>query len=172
MTFLQKFINTSDYSLGLLRKGKTCQQSRCKHSWASASRPMPSASTYRHPASQWARLGPFIPVQDWFRNIHYFLFWYRANQMLDSSSSASIRTVERRNYICKHVPCTSALLAAERVHPACKSLFLGPKWQSPIGSMPFHGAENSRISGPNPLPLANVMDIHASKTSCTSQVHK
>jgi hypothetical protein len=46
--------------------------------------------------------------------------------------------------------------------------FLGPKWNSPIGSMPFHRAQKkSRFPGPssrchftglNPLPLALVMD--------------
>ena len=29
------------------------------------------------------------------------------------------------------------------------------------------GPKNSRIPGPNPLPLALVMDMHASKTLCT-----
>jgi hypothetical protein len=29
------------------------------------------------------------------------------------------------------------------------------------------GPKNSRIPGPNPLPLALIMDIHASKTLCT-----
>ncbi len=39
------------------------------------------------------------------------------------------------------------------------SNFLGPKWHSPIGSMPF--------PGPNHLSLALVMDMQASKTLCT-----
>ncbi len=47
------------------------------------------------------------------------------------------------------------------------SSFLGPKWRWPIGSMPFHRAPKTRIPGPNPLPLALVMDMHASKTLCT-----
>jgi hypothetical protein len=38
------------------------------------------------------------------------------------------------------------------------------------------GPKNSRIPGSNPLPLAQVMDMHASKTLCTglykSKVHK
>ncbi len=38
------------------------------------------------------------------------------------------------------------------------------------------GPKNSQFPGPNPLPLALVMDMHASKTLCTgvykSQVHK
>ncbi len=38
------------------------------------------------------------------------------------------------------------------------------------------GQKNSRIPGPNPLPLALVMDMHASKTLCTglfkSLVHR
>ncbi len=29
------------------------------------------------------------------------------------------------------------------------------------------GPKNSRIPGPNPLPLALVIDMHASKTLCT-----
>ncbi len=37
------------------------------------------------------------------------------------------------------------------------------------------GPKNSRIPGPNPLPLPLVIDMHASKTLCTglykSQVH-
>jgi len=46
--------------------------------------------------------------------------------------------------------------------------FLGPKWHSPTGSMPFHRVQkNSRIPGPNPLHLALVTDMHASKTLCT-----
>jgi hypothetical protein len=63
--------------------------------------------------------------------------------------------------------------------------FLGPKWHSTIGSMPFHraqktlefqGPKNSRIPGPDPLPLALVMDMHASTILCIglykSWVHK
>jgi hypothetical protein len=34
--------------------------------------------------------------------------------------------------------------------------FFGPKWHSPIGSMPFPGH--------NPLPLALVMNLNATKT--------
>jgi hypothetical protein len=38
------------------------------------------------------------------------------------------------------------------------------------------GPKNSRIPGPNPLRLALLMDMHASKTLCTglykSQVHR
>jgi hypothetical protein len=41
--------------------------------------------------------------------------------------------------------------------------FLGPKWQSPNGSMPFHRAQKSQFPGLNPLPLALVMDLPASK---------
>ncbi len=43
--------------------------------------------------------------------------------------------------------------------------FLGPKWHPPIGSMPFHGTQKTlNFQGPAPLPLAHVMDMHASKT--------
>ncbi len=46
--------------------------------------------------------------------------------------------------------------------------FFCPKLHSPIGSMPLHRAQKiSRFPGPNPLPLALVMDMHASKTLCT-----
>jgi hypothetical protein len=31
----------------------------------------------------------------------------------------------------------------------------------------FTGPKNSRFPGPSPLPLALVMDMHASKTLCT-----
>jgi hypothetical protein len=45
--------------------------------------------------------------------------------------------------------------------------FFGPKWHSPINSVPFHRAR--------PLPLALVMDMHASKPVCIglykSEVH-
>jgi hypothetical protein len=38
------------------------------------------------------------------------------------------------------------------------------------------GPKNSGVPGPNPLPLPQVMDMHASKTLCTglhkSQVHR
>ncbi len=47
------------------------------------------------------------------------------------------------------------------------SSFLGPKWHLPISSMPFYRAKESRFPGPNPLPLALIMDMHASKTLCT-----
>ncbi len=41
----------------------------------------------------------------------------------------------------------------------------GPKWHSPNGSMPFHRAQKVWISrAPTLLPLALVMDLHASKT--------
>jgi hypothetical protein len=44
------------------------------------------------------------------------------------------------------------------------SSFLGPKWHSPIGLLPFYRAQkNSQFPGPNPLPLALVMDMPASK---------
>jgi hypothetical protein len=39
------------------------------------------------------------------------------------------------------------------------SSFLGPRWHSPIGSMPFHSAQ--KTPGPNPLPLALVIRISA-----------
>jgi hypothetical protein len=132
---------------------------RCQHSWASASRPMPPASKFRHPASQCDsgvfryQTGPRIQVPDWFRNIHYFIFWYRANQMLDSSSSASKRTVERRKDICRHVHvCTSD---GGKGTP-CMSLFLGPKWHSPIGSMPFHRAQKT-LEFRGPTRVVNVI---------------
>jgi hypothetical protein len=41
--------------------------------------------------------------------------------------------------------------------------FLGPKWHSPDGSMLFNRAKMSRFPGPNPLPLAPVMYLPASK---------
>ncbi len=52
------------------------------------------------------------------------------------------------------------------------SSFLGPKWLVAIS----HSPKNTRIPGPNLIPLPLVMDIHASKTLCTwlykSYVHK
>ncbi len=39
------------------------------------------------------------------------------------------------------------------------SSFLGPKWHTPFGSMPFDRAQKTQ--------LVLVMDIHASKTLCT-----
>jgi hypothetical protein len=37
---------------------------------------------------------------------------------------------------------------------------LGPKWHSPIGSIPFHRAQKSLdFQSPTPLPLALVMDV-------------
>jgi hypothetical protein len=44
------------------------------------------------------------------------------------------------------------------------SSFLGPKWNWPIGSMPFSHLKNSQFPGPNPLPLAFRKYLHASKT--------
>ncbi len=39
--------------------------------------------------------------------------------------------------------------------------FLVPKWNSPIGSFPFHRAQKiSGIPGPNPLPLPQVMYMY------------
>jgi hypothetical protein len=53
--------------------------------------------------------------------------------------------------------------------------FLGPKWHSPIGSMPFHRAQKT-LNFQGPPPLAQVMDMHTSKTLCTglykSEVHR
>jgi hypothetical protein len=41
--------------------------------------------------------------------------------------------------------------------------FFGPvKWHRADSEVPL-GAQNSRFPGPNPLPLAQVMDLHASK---------
>jgi hypothetical protein len=45
------------------------------------------------------------------------------------------------------------------------SSFLDPKWHSPIGSMPFHRAQ--KLSNSRALPIALIMDMHASKTLCT-----
>ncbi len=45
--------------------------------------------------------------------------------------------------------------------------FLGPKWNSPIGSFPYHRAKKFGNSRAQPLPLPHVMDMHASKTLCT-----
>ncbi len=47
------------------------------------------------------------------------------------------------------------------------STFLGPKWLAYRLDAISQGPKNSRIPGPNPLPLALVMDLHASKTVCT-----
>ncbi len=45
------------------------------------------------------------------------------------------------------------------------SSFVGPKWHSPIGSMPFRrGQQNSRFPVPTPFPLPLVMYLPASKT--------
>ncbi len=41
------------------------------------------------------------------------------------------------------------------------STILGPKWHFPDNSMPCHRAQ--KITGPNPLPLALVMDLPTSK---------
>jgi hypothetical protein len=46
--------------------------------------------------------------------------------------------------------------------------FFGPvKWHQADRQVPFGGPKNSRIPGPNPLPLSQVMNMHASKTLCT-----
>ncbi len=46
--------------------------------------------------------------------------------------------------------------------------FSGPvKWHRADRRVPFGAQKNSRIPGPIPLPLAQVMDMHASKTLCT-----
>jgi hypothetical protein len=44
------------------------------------------------------------------------------------------------------------------------SSFLDPKWHSLNANS--QGPKNSQIPWPNPLPLALVMDMHASKTLC------
>jgi hypothetical protein len=45
---------------------------------------------------------------------------------------------------------------------------MGPvKWHGADRRVPFGAQKNSRFPGPNPLPLAQVMDMHASKTLCT-----
>jgi hypothetical protein len=51
----------------------------------------------------------------------------------------------------------------------CWGCILGPKWHSPIGSMTFHRAQKLSNSKAQPLPLALVMDMHASKTLCTAR---
>ncbi len=48
------------------------------------------------------------------------------------------------------------------------SPFFGPKWHS-LRSLPFQSPKKSRFPGPNPLPLALVMDLHASKTLRTGR---
>ncbi len=54
--------------------------------------------------------------------------------------------------------------------------FLGPvKWHQPDRQVPF-GAQKTQEFQASPLPLAQVMDVHASKTLCTglyiSKVHR
>jgi hypothetical protein len=44
---------------------------------------------------------------------------------------------------------------------------LGPKQTRLTVRCHFTGPKKSRIPGPNPLPLALVMDLHTSKTLCT-----
>ncbi len=53
------------------------------------------------------------------------------------------------------------------------SSFLGPKWKwhSPIGSIPFHRAQNSRFPGTNLLPLALVMYLPASKNYARDHIN-
>ncbi len=57
------------------------------HSWASASRSMLPASTFRHPVSQ-SGTGVFryrrMPVPDWFRHPHFCSFRYWPDWMPDS----------------------------------------------------------------------------------------
>jgi hypothetical protein len=38
-----------------------------------------------------------------------------------------------------------------------------------VNGMCYLGPKTSKIQGPNPLPLALVMDMHASKTLCTGR---
>jgi hypothetical protein len=46
--------------------------------------------------------------------------------------------------------------------------FFGPQMALAYGLNAIsQGPKNSRIPGPNPLPLALEMDMHASKTLCT-----
>ncbi len=48
------------------------------------------------------------------------------------------------------------------------SIYLGPKWYSPNGSMTFNRAQKTLdFQGQTPLSLAPVMDLHASKTVST-----
>jgi hypothetical protein len=69
------------------------------HSWASASRSMPTVSAFRHPVSQSGTgvfryrigssysgtgLGPLIPVPEWFRHQHFYSFRCRTDWIPDS----------------------------------------------------------------------------------------
>ncbi len=45
--------------------------------------------------------------------------------------------------------------------------FFGPKWHSPISTMPIHRAQKTQEFQGSPLPLPLVTDMHASKTLCT-----
>jgi hypothetical protein len=51
--------------------------------------------------------------------------------------------------------------------------FLGPKWHTPIFSMPFQRAQKTlEFQGPAPYLLALVMDMHAFKTLCTGPINQ
>ncbi len=154
MTFLQKLTN-SDFSLGLLRKDKTCQQSRCQHSWASASRPMPPASTFRHPASQ-CDSGVFRyqtgPHYSGTGLVPEYIFYFGTG--LIRCWTVPVRRLKNcrkeKRYISRHVHvCTSD----GGKGTSCMSLFLGPQKGTRLSARyHFTGPKNSRISGPNPLP--------------------
>jgi hypothetical protein len=52
------------------------------------------------------------------------------------------------------------------------SSFLGLKWHSPIGLMPFHRAQKTLdFQGPAPSHLSLVIDLHTSKTLHTGRIN-
>ncbi len=55
----------------------------------------------------------------------------------------------------------------EGVGPWNSRVFWAPNGTRLLARCHFTGPKNSQIPGPNPLPLALVMDMHASKTLCT-----
>ncbi len=74
--------------------------------------------------------------------------------------------------LCQGAEQRAATLRAQRwghlIRYSSSSSFLGPKWHSPIRLDAISRVpKKSQIPGPNPLPLALVMNMHASKTLCT-----
>jgi hypothetical protein len=93
--------------------------------------------------------------------VHYYSLYESVN-----SDCCARRFQNKNSYLCTYDlygPVRNVLVAGRSITRA-NWRGLGPKRHSPIGSMPFHRAQKTLdFQGPTPLPLAQVMDLSASK---------
>jgi hypothetical protein len=99
-----------------------------------------------------------------------FVLVFRTCMETTETSKTVLKQTKKSNSPKKHTAhsppkCSIGCCRQPRPNAAQKlSSFLGRKWHSPIGSMPFYRAQKTLSFHSNPLPLALVMDLPASKT--------